>query len=232
MAFTGRLRLQSALGDAVVTCAQLLMDGETEEAQPPRTNNLIQLRTHALRIARAKTGALLALSLAAPHLITASPPPDLLTALGNDLGIAFQYFDDLLDLYGDAQAAGKDLARDLSAQVPTLPLLDALALLPSRQAVPLVELLSRSALTAAQLAFIKRSSEPRIRTQLLARARNLWTALLPQLEEPSRCRLLGNLLAKLGDILQARLAVYQGGNNSATLTVTPRNGAVSPLRAS
>ncbi len=49
-----------------------------------------------------------------------------LTAYGNDLGIAFQIVDDLLDFFGDETITGKSLGSDLKSGVITLPVIRAL----------------------------------------------------------------------------------------------------------
>ena len=48
---------------------------------------------------------------------------EVLTRFGRQLGIAFQIADDLLDLLGDEDTAGKSLGTDLAKQKPTLPLI-------------------------------------------------------------------------------------------------------------
>jgi octaprenyl-diphosphate synthase len=57
-----------------------------------------------------------------------------LASYGRNLGIAFQIADDLLDLTGDEQTAGKTLGTDLEQQKLTLPLIHALNQLPPQQA--------------------------------------------------------------------------------------------------
>jgi octaprenyl-diphosphate synthase len=48
---------------------------------------------------------------------------DTLARFGQELGIAFQIADDLLDLLGDETTAGKSLGTDLAKQKPTLPII-------------------------------------------------------------------------------------------------------------
>jgi len=57
-----------------------------------------------------------------------------LAAYGRNLGLAFQIADDLLDLVGTAQTAGKTLGTDLEQQKLTLPVIHALAKLPPADA--------------------------------------------------------------------------------------------------
>jgi octaprenyl-diphosphate synthase len=56
----------------------------------------------------------------------AEAPPDICQALrryGHDLGMAFQLVDDLLDLAGETEVAGKSLGTDLLQQKTTLPII-------------------------------------------------------------------------------------------------------------
>ena len=59
---------------------------------------------------------------------------DRLANFGRCLGLAFQIADDLLDLVGDEQAAGKTLGTDLSQQKLTLPVIHCLNRLPTGEA--------------------------------------------------------------------------------------------------
>ncbi len=63
---------------------------------------------------------------------------------GQNLGIAFQIADDVLDLLGDEATAGKSLGTDLRKQKPTLPLIRLLSQLDGRERAELVAMLSRS----------------------------------------------------------------------------------------
>ena len=64
-----------------------------------------------------------------------------LAAYGRNLGMAFQVGDDLLDITGDEQKAGKTLGTDLEQLKLTLPLIHALNKLPAIEADALRELL-------------------------------------------------------------------------------------------
>jgi farnesyl diphosphate synthase len=66
------------------------------------------------RMERLKTGALMGFSAAAGALLAAAPGEvqGALGRYGEELGLAFQIKDDLIDATGDAAAAGKDLGRD------------------------------------------------------------------------------------------------------------------------
>ena len=70
-----------------------------------------------------KTGALLVASLlAAARLCGASPPQrDALEVYGDQLGLAFQITDDILDLEGDAAKIGKPVGSDLKQDKATYP---------------------------------------------------------------------------------------------------------------
>ncbi len=122
-------RLHFSFGDALSECAQTLMAGEAHELAPPRWAGMASLRARAAAIARWKTGELFGLALSAPAVLESSPGrASRLREAGCALGVAFQYLDDALDLYGDGQAAGKDLRRDAAARLWTLPMLDALGM--------------------------------------------------------------------------------------------------------
>jgi len=62
---------------------------------------------------------------------------------GQDLGVAFQIIDDVLDVLGDEAIAGKSLGTDLRKQKPTLPLIRMLSRLDGRERDELVAMLSR-----------------------------------------------------------------------------------------
>ncbi len=125
-------RLHPEFGESVGLCAERMMDGEARELAPASApSTLPAARAAAAAIARAKTGELFGVAASAPAWLlgeksTAAP----LHERGVELGLAFQYADDALDLYGDEEAAGKTLARDLPAGLRTLPVLDACGLLP------------------------------------------------------------------------------------------------------
>ncbi len=60
-----------------------------------------------------------------------------LASYGRNLGLAFQIADDLLDLVGDEDAAGKTLGTDLEQQKLTLPVIHCLHRLPAAEAAKL-----------------------------------------------------------------------------------------------
>ena len=124
-------RLHACFGEAMSVCAERMIAGEARELAPAGAGTLPALRTHALDVARAKTGELFGIAASAPALLCdEAAGAAQLHELGVELGLAFQYADDALDLYGDEAGAGKTLARDLHADLRTLPVLDACAPLP------------------------------------------------------------------------------------------------------
>jgi octaprenyl-diphosphate synthase len=67
-----------------------------------------------------------------------------LARYGQDLGVAFQIADDLLDLLGDEAAVGKSLGTDLRKKKATLPLIRLLNTVGAEDRLELASLLSRS----------------------------------------------------------------------------------------
>lgn len=84
---------------------------------------------HYFQVTAGKTAALLSMSLGIGAVQAGAPAPYLpaLTEYGEQLGVAFQIADDLLDLTSPAEVTGKDQGKDLLAGVPSLPVLLALA---------------------------------------------------------------------------------------------------------
>ncbi|MCB5182188.1 polyprenyl synthetase family protein [Streptomyces antimicrobicus] len=81
--------------------------------------------THYFHVAAGKTAALLAMSLGIGAVQAGAPAPAAaaLTEYGEQLGIAFQIADDLLDLKSPAGVTGKERGKDLLAGVASLPVL-------------------------------------------------------------------------------------------------------------
>jgi octaprenyl-diphosphate synthase len=107
-----------------------------ELLQVSRAGDLDLTEDDYFEIVAGKTGALTecCARLGAQY---AGAPADVVERLadyGRDLGVAFQIADDVLDLSGNAQAAGKTLGTDVEQQKLTLPLLRALAELPATDA--------------------------------------------------------------------------------------------------
>lgn len=97
-------------------------------------------------IIRGKTAELTAVACRlGAHYAGASPETvEALEEYGRDLGVAFQIADDVLDLWGDEQAAGKTLGTDLEKQKLTLPLIRLLATSTPKEAARLRSLLSEA----------------------------------------------------------------------------------------
>ncbi|MGW3954151.1 polyprenyl synthetase family protein [Streptomyces sp. NPDC004752] len=113
-------RLHAATADRLVAGQLLELTG------PAGGENQVD---HYFRVLSGKTAALLSMSLGIGALQTGAPDEHVaaLTGFGEELGIAFQIADDLLDLRSPAGASGKERGTDLLAGVPTLPILLALA---------------------------------------------------------------------------------------------------------
>ena len=102
-----------------------LCAGQIAETQSDHRREIVDYEAAA----RKKTAALFASScwLGAS---TADAAPTIVLALeryGEELGVAYQLIDDLLDLYGDPSTTGKPTGADLSTGVFTLPVLLAMA---------------------------------------------------------------------------------------------------------
>ena len=74
-----------------------------------------------LEMHRGKTGALLAASLQFGAVAAEAPETvlPLLTSLGFEIGLAFQFLDDLLDATASKEVLGKNSQRDAALQKPT-----------------------------------------------------------------------------------------------------------------
>lgn len=162
--------LLPAFGNAIGCCAQAMMQAEARESVPCADRRLSALMEHATSVARGKTGSLFAVAMQASYLLAGrTGQAESVYACGVEVGVAFQYLDDVLDIYGDAATAGKELGHDQAACLVTMPLVDAVAPmdaeLPSLRE-PGVDTVFR----AADL------QEPGMREHLLACARRRWQA--------------------------------------------------------
>ncbi|MBX7554893.1 polyprenyl synthetase family protein [Streptomyces sp. tea 10] len=112
-------RLHAATADRLVAGQLLELTGPTEGEDEV---------DHYFRVLSGKTAALLSMSLGIGALQAGAPEEHVaaLTGFGEELGVAFQIADDLLDMCSTAGASGKERGRDLLAGVPTLPVLLAL----------------------------------------------------------------------------------------------------------
>ncbi|RYE26605.1 MAG: polyprenyl synthetase family protein [Sphingobacteriaceae bacterium] len=106
---------------AIAVCEgqQLDMNFETlKEVQLKAYINMIRLKTAVVLGGALKIGALIAGA--------AKPEADLIYAFGEDLGIAFQLQDDILDVYGDPEKFGKQVGGDILSNKKTFLLIKAL----------------------------------------------------------------------------------------------------------
>ena len=97
-----------------------------------------------LRIIAGKTAELFACCCRlGAHYAGAEPPvQETMARFGQQIGIAFQIIDDVLDLLGDEAMTGKSLGTDLAKQKPTLPLIRLLDQADPEQRERIVEALS------------------------------------------------------------------------------------------
>lgn len=106
----------------------IVCDGELRQVH--HRGNLRLSEAEYLSIIEAKTAELTSCCcrLGAHYAGGTSEQEERLSSFGRNLGIAFQIADDLLDLEGDEQVAGKSLGTDLEKRKATLPLIRALQL--------------------------------------------------------------------------------------------------------
>lgn len=107
-----KVRLGQTLADAVGGVG--LCGGQFDDLFPDKVLSEAQLVDRYRR----KTGALFAAALQCPAIIHGAAPGVVgrLGLAGERLGLAFQLYDDLIDLLGNAETAGKDIGQD-SAKV-------------------------------------------------------------------------------------------------------------------
>lgn len=94
-----------------------------------------------------KTASLLAAACQLGAVSVSENPEDWLAmkSFGENLGIAFQIRDDLLDILGKEKKTGKPLGNDIRDNKVTLPLIHALRQAPKREARRIIRLLKRNA---------------------------------------------------------------------------------------
>ncbi len=92
-----------------------VLDLEGEHSKPTEAS--------VLAIHRAKTGALLRVSLVSGGVFAGATGQQVaaLTAFGGKLGLAFQIMDDVLDVTGDSVSLGKTAGKDVASQKATWP---------------------------------------------------------------------------------------------------------------
>lgn len=112
---------------AVAAATYTVCAGEILQMQQRR--NLEFTRAEYLKVLEMKTAELFALSCELGAVLSGASPADraALRQFGLQLGIAYQIYDDCLDLFGSEAAVGKSLGTDLANGKLTLPVLVALA---------------------------------------------------------------------------------------------------------
>jgi len=103
-----------------VQCVREMAEGELKFFAKPIENFTTNDCTE---LARKKTAMLFARSASSPALIEKSPTKESLFHFGENIGIVFQFIDDLLDLTQDTNTLGKPRYSDISEKKVTLPIL-------------------------------------------------------------------------------------------------------------
>jgi len=133
--FAHGLQLATKLEDAEVArkiaeASRNLCEGEILQTQ--RRFDLKMSTSDYLHVVGLKTGALFRAAAEAPFVIhhAAEAKREAARSFGLQLGVAYQIYDDCLDLFGTDEASGKTLGTDLQKGKWTLPVLHALQTLP------------------------------------------------------------------------------------------------------
>ena len=115
---TGNKRLIEKFSDTLV----VLVEGELREIF--KDSSIFSREEYSRRI-YAKTASLFAVSAEAGAMLSAAPDEvvQVLRNYGNNLGMAFQIVDDVLDFSGKEGVVGKTVGNDLRQNVVTLPLI-------------------------------------------------------------------------------------------------------------
>lgn len=137
-------------GDALLTYAFEYVARETKNIPPERTLQVLQILTRAVgasglvggqvmdlecegksdvsaetltQIHRSKTGALLEASVTSGAVVAGASQEDLqrLSIYAQNIGLAFQIIDDILDVTATSEQLGKTAGKDISAQKATYP---------------------------------------------------------------------------------------------------------------
>ena len=175
--FTHAFHLTSTIGEAracelIGEATNRVCEGELH--QTIQRGNLDLTEAEYFEIIDGKTAALTACCcrLGAIYAGADDDTIERLTNYGRLLGLAFQVADDLLDLVGREEKAGKTLGTDLQQQKLTLPLIRMLATLPAHESAGLRKVLSngqpKRAAVAAGLARTGAVEYARERAQSLA----------------------------------------------------------------
>lgn len=112
-----------AIGRAIARTAATVCSGEMIQTQ--RRFDLKLSVEDYLKIVEMKTGSLFSVAAELAALISEADPKEIETFknFGNQIGTAYQIYDDCLDLAGDESATGKTLGTDLRKGKFTLPVL-------------------------------------------------------------------------------------------------------------
>lgn len=136
--FAHALKMCADLGDLeisrkVAEASNELCSGEILQTQ--RRFDLSLGVNEYLRIIGMKTGALFRVSTEAAARLNRRPETEVtaLAAFGQSLGVAYQIYDDCLDLFGSERQSGKTLGSDLKTGKMTLPVLHMLGQLKGRE---------------------------------------------------------------------------------------------------
>lgn len=136
--FAHGLQLATRLEDAEVArkiaeASRNLCEGEILQTQ--RRFDLSMTTADYLHVVGLKTGALFRVAAEVPFLLHRAPlaRQEAARAFGYQLGVAYQIYDDVLDLIGSDEDSGKTLGTDLKKGKWTLPVLHALQTLPAKQ---------------------------------------------------------------------------------------------------
>lgn len=103
-----------------VQCVREMAEGELKFFAKPLESFTIEDCTE---LAKKKTAMLFARSASSPALIQKSDTKEALFRFGENIGIVFQFIDDLLDLIQDTNILGKPRYSDISERKVTLPIL-------------------------------------------------------------------------------------------------------------
>ncbi len=109
-----------------------------------------------LKVLEGKTGVLLGASAAAAGYLNSSPKNviDGLFSFGNNLGLAFQVIDDILDYSSSSQKLGKPVLQDIKEGKVTIPLLIARDLANQEEKIELARIISNRRQNESELAYI------------------------------------------------------------------------------
>ncbi|NDC00549.1 MAG: polyprenyl synthetase family protein [Verrucomicrobia bacterium] len=136
--FAHGLQLATRLEDAEVArkiaeASRNLCEGEILQTQ--RRFDLKMTTADYLHVVGLKTGALFRAAAEVPFLLHRAPDSqrEAARSFGYQLGLAYQIYDDVLDLVGSDEESGKTLGTDLRKGKWTLPVLHALQTLPAEE---------------------------------------------------------------------------------------------------